>query len=658
MAESPTLPALDDDAAIRRLIARTGLPDVAPSASADEAGAALPLLRRLEAFDICARLTQAGIDDLRAVELPTLMGLDDGRWLCIVGLRRRSVLADDGNGGNRIIPHADLRPRFSGLILDRVPPLPAGTSLWMLMLRLAWAHKGLLVQAAGLALLSQGIALIIPQLTRLLVDHAFPAGASDMLWVIVSGMVLLVLFQAWIGWLGRRAAQYLQERLDALLERNLFFHVTRLPFALLEKRSLGRLMQGFEGLTTAGTLVTGQSMMALFGAIAALGFLVMMAQLMPLPTLLVSLIAAIVMALTLAVGTREAVLQHRIVASQVREREAAAEILNQIAMLKAAAAAERMVDRWLERLVEARSLGLRSERLALASRTATETLVQFSLQGFWIWGGLHVLDGSLQLGGLIAFVLMASAFFAAVDRLGQLIIHIRSSLPHLRETRALLAETPISSVPYTATEPPSSSLIDARDLWFRYSPDLPWVIEGVDLSVAAGEFRHIQGPSGFGKTTLLKLISGLYEPARGCVRIGGKPTHEMRDRMIYLPQFARLFNASILDNMRMFSGESPRERLMQAAALTGLAAYVDGLPMGYDTLISDGGDNVSGGQSQLIKLTAALASDKSILLIDEPMANLDTMLQARLADSPLLDGKTILYTGHDKQRFKGNRTFA
>lgn len=654
MTEPVPLPSLDAHAAVRRLAVRSGLDADARSAT----DAASTLLQKLEAYGICARLTQAGIEDLHAVELPTLVGIDGDRWLCIVGLRHRALMADDGAGGTCPIAFADLKPRFSGLILDRIPPLPAGDSLWMRLLHLTWTHKRLLYQAAGLALISQACALAIPELTRLIVDRVFPIGASDMLVITVSGMVLLVLLQAWTGWLGRRAAQYLQTRLDALLERGLFSHMTRLPYVFLEKRSLGRLMQGFEGLTTAGTLVTGQGMMALFGATASVGFLAMMAQLMPLPTLLVCIIAAIALAVTLAAGARDAVLQQRIVEAQVRERDAAAEILNHIAMLKAAAAEGRMVDRWQDRLGEAKALALRSERLILASRTAVETLVQFSLQGFWIWGGMHVLDGTIRLGGLIAFVLMASAFYTTIDQLGQSILHVRSTLPHLRETRALLAEPTTPSAPAAAGTPLSGRLIDVRDLWFRYGKALPWVIEGMDLCVASGEFRHIQGPSGFGKTTLLKLIAGLYEPERGSIRIGGRLPLAMRNRMIYLPQFARLFNASILDNMRLFSADAPRERLMQAAELTGLAAHIDELPMGFDTLISNGGDNISGGQSQLIMLTAALASDKSILLIDEPMANLDGMLQARLADSPLLDGKTVLYTGHDQPRFNRHRSLA
>jgi ABC-type bacteriocin/lantibiotic exporter with double-glycine peptidase domain len=121
--------------------------------------------------------------------------------------------------------------------------------------------------------------------------------------------------------------------------------------------------------------------------------------------------------------------------------------------------------------------------------------------------------------------------------------------------------------------------------------------------------------------------------------------------MVYLPQFVRLFNASILENLRIFSGGAPFGQLMTAAELTGLSQLVGDLPMGFDTLLAQGGENFSGGQRQLIAITAVLASAKPVLLLDEALANLDSLRQAGLVHSPLFKSKTILYTSHDAQRF-------
>jgi ATP-binding cassette subfamily B protein len=165
--------------------------------------------------------------------------------------------------------------------------------------------------------------------------------------------------------------------------------------------------------------------------------------------------------------------------------------------------------------------------------------------------------------------------------------------------------------------------------------------------VAPGKTHHVDGPSGFGKTTLLKIIAGFYQPHRGAVSIGGRTPQEASEFIAYLPQRVKLFNTDIYENLRLFSGGATHSRLIEAAGITGLAEFVDELAMGYDTLLACGGENFSGGQRQMIALTAILASDKPILLLDEAMANLDAARQSQLVASGLFDGRTVIYTSHD-----------
>jgi len=564
-------------------------------------------------------------------------------------------MVEDVSGQAREVSLKQFVESFDGLVLDRIAELPSGKTLWSRVLSLVWVHRRMLYRAGALALLAQGLSLVVPQLARRLVDQAFPAGASNLLMVIIVGMVFVALFQAWTGWLERRVALHLQTRLDAVLERGLLVHVMRISYKFLEQKTLGQLMQAFEGIATTRDLITGQSLTAMLGGMTALAFLVLMAQLMPAPTVLVAAVGILTITIVIAVGRRQEILQQRFVELLVRERGYAVELFTHIAMLKAAGAEHRRVDRWLALLRRERETGLRGERIALGSHTAVDLLGQVQLQGLWIWGSLNVLAGSLRLGELIAFTLMASAFHAAIGGFGRTLVTIWTARPYLRETQLLLEQKPLARPPRPAA-PPSPGAIEIRDLWFRYGDDLPWVFSGLNLAVEPGEVRHIEGPSGFGKTTLLKLVAGLYEPVRGSIRVAGRAPHEARELLAYLPQFVRLFEASILENLRIFSGGAPFEQLRVAAELTGLAKLVDELPMGYDTLLAQGGENFSGGQRQLIALTAVLASAKQILLLDEAMANLDSLRRAGLLQNPLFKSKTILYTSHDALHFGVART--
>jgi len=647
MAEAPMAAALDAETAARYLLANLGAQTEPRAAIPWKEGDAKELiLRHLESRGVHARFARIEKDELRHVELPTLVRLKDARWLLVVRAGRRGVSAQDASGRVHEVPLRVFAESFDGWVLDRIAQLPHGTTLWSRVLRLVRDHRKILYQAGVLALLVQGLNLIVPQLARILVDRAFPDGASSLMWMLVIGMVFVALAQAWFGWLERQLAQHLQTRLDAVLERGLLAHVMRLPYRYLERKTLGQLVQGFEGIARARELLTGQALTVMLGGVTALAFLMLMGRLMPAPTMLVATLGAVTLALVIAIGRRQEIVQQRFVAALVRERGAAAEIFTQIGMLKAAAAEHRRVGRWFELLRREREIGLHGERIAHGTHVAIDLLGQLQIQGLWIWGGLHVLEGSLQLGELIAFTLMAGGFHAAIGNLGRTIATVWTAKPLLRETQLLLQQKPLPLPPPLAA-PLAPGAIEIRDLWFRYNEELPWVFSGLNLVVEPGELHRIAGPSGFGKSTLLKLVAGLYEPARGSIRIAGHAPHAAGELMVYLPQFVRLFGASILENLRIFSGGAPFEQLMTAAELTGLAKLVDELPMGYDTLLAQGGENFSGGQRQLIAITAVLACAKPVLLLDEALANLDSLRRAELAHSPLFKSKTILYTSHE-----------
>jgi ABC-type bacteriocin/lantibiotic exporter with double-glycine peptidase domain len=217
--------------------------------------------------------------------------------------------------------------------------------------------------------------------------------------------------------------------------------------------------------------------------------------------------------------------------------------------------------------------------------------------------------------------------------------------PQLRKAEELLSREPEPAPSQgPAEEGPVAAVMEG--VWFRYGPALPWVLEGYHLRLEAGAKLRLAGPSGFGKTTVLRLLAGLYPPERGQVRVGGAAPRDARDRIAYLPQFVRIFGGSVLDNLRVFSHGAGLEAIRAMAARTGLEAWVATLPMGYQTLLPPGGRNLSGGQRQLIALTGALASGRPLLLLDEALANLDAECAARIQDLLAYGFWTVVAASH------------
>ncbi|HEY6927713.1 MAG TPA: ABC transporter transmembrane domain-containing protein, partial [Steroidobacteraceae bacterium] len=578
MNELPAMPAqLAASSLARKLSANIPSAETSP---ANRHATTADLLTELEAHDIHGRLTRIEYDELRHVTLPTLLRLKSTRWVLVTAVGKRGLTLEDAAGCRCLIPHTTMKRELEGQVLDRTPELPAGATVVRRLLLLIWAHRRTLYPVALLMLLAQMLVLGAPQLVRMLIDRAFPDGSHELFHALIVGMVLVALFQSWLKWLERHVSQLLYLRLDTSLERSLLAHVLKLPYRFLETRNFGELMQGFKGITTVRSMLTADALSAVPAMITALTLIIIMSLSMPGAATMIALVGAASAAIAILAGSRQNALHQRVVAADVRERGRALELFTHIATIKAAGVERSAVARWLTLLRRARLMRRCSEQLTVACNVSIDLLGQLQLQALWIWGGFRVMQGSMRLGELAGFALMAAAFHTAVGGLSRSLVKIQSVRPHLQQTQVLLDQAPIKlrSLPRRS----SGSHVQIRDVWFRYDTTRPWVLSGVNLDIRAGEVRHIPGPSGSGKTTLLKLVAGLYEPCSGRILIGGHPPGSRRADMIYLSQGLRPFNASVLENLRVFSCGAPFERLMRTAELTGLAEWIASLPMGYD----------------------------------------------------------------------------
>jgi ABC-type bacteriocin/lantibiotic exporter with double-glycine peptidase domain len=603
------------------------------------------MARCMEYRELQARAVKIDGVHVSRLDTPTLLLLKEHQWLVLRSTKKGKYEVEGAEGEIGILSEEGLKAHFEGLTFDLLPCLPEG-GLWQRVLRLLASQRKSFYPVIGVVALAQLLGLVTPLLTGAMVDQVFPQGARSLFHIVVAGSLLMALFDAWLGWVQQKYLLYIETRVNAILERGLLNHLLRLPYDFLQTKTVGQLMQGFSGLSAAKDLVTGEVLGSLFGGISAAVYLVAMVKLMPSGTGFVIIMTLFFGVSSVLVAFYQARLQRLQIDTQAAYQSYMVELLSGVPTIKAAGAESRILDRWVQLLRKDRLIGLFSGRIGMVVNSGFGFLGQIQSVVLLMWGGKLVVAGDVKLGELLAFTMMAGGFQSAIQGFFSAFIRVWMMRPYLEISRDILErkkEAPVAPASHRAL----NSALVVEDLWFRYGAEGPWVVQGQSFTVKPGEIHHIEGPSGSGKSTMLRLIAGLHTPDRGRVRMESGEDLPSRSLCIYLPQFVQLLNGSVIDNLKLLSGGADRERLMRTAKATGLSEIVAELPMGFETLVSSGGGNFSGGQRQLIALTAVLASDRPILLLDEAMSNLDSLRRASLMKSDLFAQKTVLFASHD-----------
>jgi ABC-type bacteriocin/lantibiotic exporter with double-glycine peptidase domain len=593
------------------------------------------LVLPFEIEGIQARMAVLQVDEVAFLEMPTLVQIKDGSWVFLRN-RDRKGLQLEGSDGKHWIPIEGLARILGGPALDLSPSLPEGETLWARLKTLLGLQKGTLIQIAMATVMLQLLALVVPEITSVVMNQALPDGAWSTLKLVAAGVLLVAAFQAWTGWIRERMLLYLATRLETSVELGFLEHLLRLPFPFLQKKTLGDMLQAFGGLTAARELLAERALGALLDGAMAVVYLVVMGFKILAPTVVVVLVAASMVGVAVLVGRSQSKQQAMEVEAQAKERGYLTELIAGIGTVKAAGAERQGLHRWLDRFQQELAFNLKKNRLSLWSEVGLSTLQQVMTVVLLIWGGNLALKGELQIGTLFAFMQLASGFLGAVFGVVNAYLMLVVLRPQLAKAQEILeVNREKRSLHMGGGIQELNGPVVMEDVWFRYTPEGPWILKGYNLRVEPGGKFTLTGPSGFGKSTILRLLAGLYAPEKGTISIGGLSPQAARHKILYLPQFVQLYGGSIIENLRVLSGGAPLERLLTASEQTGLHNLVATFPMNYNTVLPHGGRNLSGGQRQLIALTGALASGRGLMVLDEATANMDGSLGG--ASALLLD---------------------
>jgi ABC-type multidrug transport system fused ATPase/permease subunit len=276
-------------------------------------------------------------------------------------------------------------------------------------------------------------------------------------------------------------------------------------------------------------------------------------------------------------------------------------------------------------------------------------LPSLSIAAVVFFGGRDVIAGNLSIGQFVLFNTILLQLAWPLESLGWIVNLAQRALASAGRSFAWIEE--IDRLPEPASPRPlplGPQPIVFEDVRFAYG-DEEEVLRGVDLRVGAGEIVAVCGPTGSGKTSLLNLAARFYDPTAGRVMIGGvdlrdASLEDVRSAVSVVTQRPILFSVPLRDNLTIGRPDAPWDEVLAAAEAAGVAAFVDDLPDGYDTLIGERGVNLSGGQRQRVALARALLSGSGAIVLDDPLSAVDTETERTLVETvrPALLGRTVL----------------
>ncbi|MDR2820528.1 MAG: type I secretion system permease/ATPase [Desulfovibrio sp.] len=603
------------------------------------------------------------IEDIPHLVLPCILLLTKDRTCVLTALKgdMADVIFPETSETTQTVPITELAPEYSGYVLfaavqstpdDRAEKLSLSKSkrwFWDVLRYYAPIYRHVALASVMINLIAIGSPLFVMNVY----DRVVPNAAIETLWVLATGIFIIYLFNFLLSSLRTHFVDVAGRNADIVLSSTLVEKVLSMRLDA-KPDSTGALVNNLREFEQLREFFSSSSLLACID----LPFLVIFLLLIffiggPLVFLPIGAIPVL-----LGIGL---LLQHRSrrcaessYKQNMQKNALLVEIVHGIETLKSCMAESRMQRLW-ESVVglsaKSNSEARKYNNLAI---TLSMLVTQIVTVAMVVWGVYRITDGSMTMGALIGCNILVGRTMAPLLQMASLLTRIQNSQVTLQALDMLMELPSENQIERSCMDfgmlRPSFTL---ENVSFAYPNSECLALDRVSLHIEPGERVGIIGPMGSGKSTLSRLLLGLYQPKEGAVKFGDVdirqiPSSDLRGRVGVLPQDVTLFYGSIRDNIALGDPTINDHLILRAAALAGVTDFLRNNPAGFAAQVGEQGKALSGGQRQSVALARALVRDPEIVIMDEPTSNMDTdselMLQRRL--QTVMEGRTVVLVTH------------
>jgi len=497
------------------------------------------------------------------------------------------------------------------------------------------------------------LAIASPLFTMNVYDRVVPNNALETLWVLAVGVGIAFFFDFALRNLRGYFVDVAGRNSDILVASKLMSHI--LSIRLDHKpESTGALVNNMREFDSLREFFSSTTLLALVD----LPFLILFITIIFYIGGPVAIVPGVVAPIVILVGIiMQGPLKRAIEGGYKESTQKNAllvETVSGLETIKTSRAEGSMLGRWENIVGMGAKSAIRSKSLSTFSLSFTQFASQIVYCGVIIWGVYRISEGLMTMGGLIACSILVGRAMAPLGAVAAMLTRLQQSRMALKNLD-LLMQIP-SERPDDVQHPEHQDLratITFEDVSFKYPNALTNALSHIDLHIAQGERVAIIGKMGSGKTTLGKLINGLYEPQKGAVKIGGLDIRqidpaELRAKIGYMAQDNFLFHGTVRENITLGAPHVSDQALLRAATIAGVTDFIKNNPAGFNLQVGERGLSLSGGQRQAITIARTLLLDPDIVILDEPSSSMDVGVEAvlKLRLSSALKGKTLILITH------------
>lgn len=602
-------------------------------------------------------------ESLPSLRLPIIVFWNFNHFVVVEGFKNGRVYLNDPAVGPRVISQEEFEQGFTGVVLvfepgDNFEPGGERPSFFAaLRRRLRGSETGLLYIVLATLALSL-IDLAIPIFSKVFIDYVLIAHFGDWVFPLLIGMAGTGILMTGATWLQRRYLLRLSTKLAVASSYRFLRHLLRLPIEFFTQRYGGEVGARMEINDRLAQLLSGELSVNILNVLMAFLYLSLMLYFDILLTVIVVTIAALNFAALRFVSRQRKDISMSMLQEQGKMLGASMSGLQSIESLKATGGESDFFSRWSGHLAKVVVARQRMQVYSLGLGAVPEFLMAIGSVAILGIGAVRVMGGDMTVGTLVAFQALMMGFMEPVNglvNLGSTLQETEGELKRLDDVMRYEIDPNIKDDDEVELPPGAAPKLTGelalKDITFGYSPLDPPLVSNFSLEMRAGSRVALVGSSASGKSTLAKIISGLYQPWSGDVILDGKPRsefprHVITNSIAVVDQDFFLYEGTLREVLTMWDATIPDEDIVQAAKDACIHRDIAARAGGYDSQVEEGGRNFSGGQRQRLEIARALVANPSILVLDEATSALDSVTEKSIDENLRRRGCTCVIVAH------------